>query len=83
MPSAQDNNLVLSTDPDQKKSKTMCIALKCSSRDHLSPVKLNGDILPWVAKHIGNYLQEDGTTDHDVKVKNGIFIQNAMDLNQE
>ena len=82
---AQDNNLVFSTDPDMKKSKTMCIAFNCDSKDQLGSVKLNGDGLPWVtkAKHIGNFLQEDGTTDHDLRVKRGIFIQNAMELNQE
>ena len=51
----------------------------------LAPIKLNGDDLPWVskAKHIGNILHEDGSTEHDIKVKKGIFIQTAMDLNQE
>ena len=40
---------------------------------------------PWVtqAKHIGNLLHEDGTTYLDVRVKKGIFIQNAMELDQE
>ena len=82
---AEDNNLVFSTDPDPKKSKTMCIAFNCSNRDNLAPIQLCGDNLPWVsrAKHIGNFLHEDGTTDHDIRVKKGIFIQNAMDLDQE
>ena len=41
--------------------------------------------MPWVshAKHLGNFLSEDGTTDHDMKVKKGIFIQSAMEINQE
>ena len=82
---AQDNNLVFSTDPDPKKSKTMCMAFNCSSRNQLAPIKLNDDDLPWVpkAKHIGNYLHEDGTTGLDLRVKKGIFIQTAMELNQE
>ena len=48
-------------------------------------IQLNGDDLPWVtkAKHIGNMLHESGTTDADVRVKKGIFIQTAMELNQE
>ena len=82
---AVDNNLMFSTDIDPKKSKTMCVAFNCSNRGDLSPVKLNGDNLPWVpkAKHIGNHLHEDGSTDTDLKCKKGIFIQNAMELNQE
>ena len=35
------------------------------------------------AKHIGNFLHEDGSTDLDIRVKKGIFIQNAMELDQE
>ena len=82
---AVENNLVFSTDPDPKKSKTMCIAFNCSTKDHLAPIQLGSDNLPWVkkAKHIGNYLHEDGTTDLDVRVKKGIFIQTAMELGQE
>ena len=82
---AQDNNLVFSTDPDPRKSKTMCMAFNCSTRDQLAPVKLNDENLPWVAKakHIGNYLHQDGTTDLDLRVKKGMFIQTAMELNQE
>ena len=82
---AEDNDLVFSTDPDPKKSKTMCIAFNCSNKESLAPVKLNDDNLPWVsqAKHIGNYLHEDGTSDLDLRVKKGIFIHSAMELNQE
>ena len=81
---AAENNLVFSTDVDPRKSKTMCIAFNCSNREQLAPVQLNGDDLPWVskAKHIGNWLNEDGSTDLDLRVK-GIFIQTAMELNQE
>ena len=82
---AAENNLVFSTDVDPRKSKTMCIAFNCSNREQLAPVQLNGDDLPWVskAKHIGNWLNEDGSTDLDLRVKKGIFIQTAMELNQE
>ena len=82
---ASDNCLKFSTDPDQLKSKTMCIAFKCENRNEVASVKLNGDDLPWVtkAKHIGNMLHESGTTDADVRVKKGVFIQSAMELNQE
>ena len=82
---AKENKLIFSTDTDPKKSKTMCMAFNCNNRDLLSSVQLNGDDLPWVpkAKHIGNWLQEDGSTDLDLRVKKGMFIQNAMELNQE
>ena len=82
---ATENDLMFSTDPNPKKSKTMCIAFHCTNKDQLAPVKLNGDNLPWVprAKHIGNILHEDGSTGHDLLVKKGIFIQTAMELNQE
>ena len=82
---AKDNDLIFSTDQDPKKSKTMCIAFHCSNRNQLAPIKLNGDNLPWVsrAKHIGNVLHEDGSTGHDLEFKKGMFIQTAMDINQE
>ena len=82
---AVDNFLKFSTDPDPLKSKTMCIAFNCENRKDLACIQLNGDDLPWVAKakHIGNILHENGTTDADLRMKKGIFIQTAMELNQE
>ena len=82
---ASNNCLKFSTDPDPLKIKTMCIAFNCENLNELASVKLNGDDLPWVtkAKHIGNMLHESGTTVADVRVKKGIFVQNAMELNQE
>ena len=63
----------------------MCIAFNCTNKENLAPIQLCGDNLPWVskAKHIGNYLHEGGTTDLDVRVKKGMFIQTAMELEQE
>ena len=51
----------------------------------LASIRLNNDDLPWVskAKHIGNILYEDGSSGCDLEAKKGIFIQTAMDLNQE
>ena len=82
---AKANSLMFSTDSDPQKSKTMCIAFNCPNRDTLANIKLNGDNLPWVprAKHIGNIIHEDGSTDHYLEFKKGIFIKTAMDLNQE
>ena len=82
---AEQNNLLFSTDPDPKKSKTMCVAFCNSDKVKLAPVMLNGNALPWVSKtkHIGNILHESGSTDQDLKQKKGMFIQTAMDLNTE
>ena len=71
--------MIFSTDIDPKKSKTMCLAFNCEDKVALAPVKLNGDDLPWVskAKHLGNWLHEDGSTDLDIQVKKGTFMQNV------
>ena len=63
----------------------MCIAFNCTTKEQLSSIVLDNNILPWVtkAKHIGNYLHEDGTTGYDLSVKRGIFIQTALEINQE
>ena len=65
---AKENNLIFSTDIDPKKSKTMCLAFNCEDKVALAPVKLNGDDVPWVskAKHLGNWLHEDGSTDLEI-----------------
>ena len=82
---ANENDLVFSTDADPRKSKTMCMAFNCPNKDQLASIRLNNDDLPWVskAKHIGNILYEDGSSGCDLEAKKGIFIQTAMDLNQE
>ena len=51
----------------------------------LSDVLLDGNKLPWKesAKHIGNYLHENGTMDKDVQVKRAQFIQTCMEQNDE
>ena len=62
---------MFSSDPDPAKSKTVCIAFNCQNRESLSDIYLDGNKLPWKksAKHIGNYLCEDGTMNTDVKTK--------------
>ena len=82
---ATENDLVFSTDADPRKSKTMCMAFNCQNKEQLASIRLNNDDLPWVsrAKHIGNILYEDGSSGYDLETKKGIFIQTAMDLNQE
>ena len=46
------NNLLFSTNKDPLKSKTMRIALNCSSKEQLSIVVLDNNVLPWVTKAI-------------------------------
>ena len=54
-----EHSMTFSTDPSPSKSKTKCMVFSRSKTvDNIVPVKLNGDILPWVssAKHLGNQL---------------------------
>ena len=37
---AEDNSLVFSTDLDPRKSKTMCLAFNCDTRDNLASIQL-------------------------------------------
>ena len=54
---AKEHNLVFSTDPDPKKSKTKCIAYLKTQRN-LRKLKLCENDLPWwdSCKHLGNKL---------------------------
>ena len=85
MTHATESDLLFSTDPDPEKSKTMCVAFNCKNKNNLAKVYLNGDPLPWkiTAKHIGNYLHENGTMDGDIKIKRAEFINTCMNLNNE
>ena len=58
------------------------MAFNCQDKDKLSE---DGNKLPWKesAKHIGNYLHENGTMDKDVQVKRAQFIQTCMEQNDE
>ena len=83
---AEENDLVFSTHEDPEKSKTMCIAFKQKvTRDKLPDVYLNGDVLPWKesVNHLGATLHSDGTMDHDIDQKRGVFISTNYSLNQE
>ena len=53
---AVENSLVFSTDPDPKKSKTMCIAFNCNNKDNLAPIQLCGDNLPQRPRSLGTML---------------------------
>lgn len=82
---ARDHDLIFSTDPNPTKSKSKCMAFS-KSKQILPPIFLNDTILPWVseAKHLGNTI----STKHlnmgkDINIKRAIFIQRAIELNQE
>ena len=83
---ATENDLIFSTDPDPKISKTVCIAFNSNEdSDSLAIITLNGDPLPWKesVKHIGTTLIRNGTMEQDCKEQRAIFIQNCMEINQE
>ena len=82
---AIQNDLMFSSDPDPIKSKTVCIAFNCQNKETLQDIYLDGNKLPWKssAKHIGNYLNEDGTMNTDVKTKRAQFINTCMNQNDE
>ena len=82
---AATHNLKFSTDPNPTKCKTKCLAFLKNQRN-LPKLILCGNPLPWVdrLKHLGNTI--NGTIDGaqlDTKIKNAIYIQNNVSLNQE
>ena len=76
------NNLLFSTDPDARKSKTKCVFM-CGKKKLVKPAPLSlyGRELPFVrnATHLGNELCEDGTMDMDMKEKTAAFITRSLD----
>ena len=82
---AEDNDLIFSTDPDETKSKTVCMAFNYKEWRKLPKLKLNGDNVPWVEKkkYLRMKLHCDGTTEQEMKEKRGIFISECMNLNQQ
>ena len=55
-----------------------------SQRIRISPLKLNGVDLPWVASadHLGHILHQDCTMDQDSKVKRAKFIDKTCELRE-
>ena len=80
------NNLLFSTYPDAKKSKTKCVFM-CGRKklDKPSPLTLYGRELPFVrsATHLGNELCEDGTMDMDTKEKTAAFITRSLEIREQ
>ena len=84
---AMELNLVFSTDPDPKKSKSKSIFMTGARLRHVSkPVNLQlyGQDLPWVssATHLGHELHQDGHMDHDCKCKRARFIDSSTSIRE-
>ena len=60
----------------------MIFSKKIKDTTNVSPIKLNGDDLPWVdeVKHLGNILQCNNSMKRDVTVKRGKFIGKSFTL---
>ena len=84
---AVSRGLKFSTNVIIEKSKTKCIAFTSNKKklSELSPVKLNGDPLPWVEsiKHLGNVLEADNSMKKDCSIKRATFIGKLNSLIQE
>ena len=80
------NNLLFSTDPDARKSKTKCIFMSGKKKlDKPAPLSLYGRELPFVrsATHLGNELCEDGSMDMDTKEKTAAFITRSLEIREQ
>ena len=84
---ASERNLLFSTNPVARKSKTKSIIFSkvASERENVAPIMLNGLPLPWVTSmlHLGNTLQEDNSMSMDCAIKRGQFIGKFHSLSQE
>ena len=79
---AEESNVIFSTDPEPKKSKTKCIYVVGNKRNLAkpSPLVLCGRELPFVsqADHLGNMLTEQGDMEHDAVIKRAKFIDASV-----
>ena len=80
------HNLTFSTNPDPKKCKTKCLAFTSNNQREFTPLKLNGNDLPWVSstKHLGTKIENcyKGAS-KDLMEKRAIFINRNNELIQE
>ena len=83
---AKNHNLIFSTDTNENKSKTKCIAFLKNDRQ-LGKLTLCDKFLPWVknVKHLGVALENKfgGLLKHDVLVKRAQYIQTNNEIMQE
>ena len=80
---ARRHNLVFSTDPDPRKSKTKCLLFRLNARE-IEPAQiiLNGRPLPWVdnASHLGHELHTTGNQDMDCRLRRYAYIGQSTEL---
>ena len=78
-----DHNLVFSTDPDPKKSKTKCVLFSGhNNKSYPFPIVLDGKKLPWVERvdHLGHVLQSTGSLEADACRARASFMARVDDL---
>ena len=80
------NNLLFSTHPDPKKSKTKCVFIKGKKKNLLPPANLQlyGVDLPWVetATHLGHEFTSEATMDTDSRMKRAAFISRSIEVRE-
>ena len=81
---ANKHNLVFSTHPDPKKSRTKCLLFRLHTREEVpDKIMLNGHTLPWVdnAAHLGHELHTTGSQDMDCRQgRNLEKFQGVLDI---
>jgi hypothetical protein len=83
----EGHNLVFSTDPVPKLSKTKCVYF-CGRNNNVkypAPVQLYGQDLPWVehADHLGHTLHQSVTMDMDCHRARAKFIDKSVDTREQ
>ena len=82
---AASHGHLFSTDADQSKCKTKCIAFT-QKPTILRDIRLCGNVLPWVNafKHLGNSISNSTClTDLDITTKRAQYISKCLELDQE
>ena len=83
---AAAHNIMFSTDPDPKKSKSKAIYVTGprGGEQKPAPLLLCGRALPWVARaeHLGHALSEDGTMRQDAREKRARFIDMSVKIRE-
>ena len=83
---ATRNNLLFSTDPDPKKSKSKCLYLRGKRKNLIPPedLQLYGVNLPWEdsATHLGHELTSEASMETDARMKRATFISRSTEVRE-
>ena len=84
---AAKSNILFSTDPDPKKSKSKALYVvgpRGAALTRPAPLQLCGSPLPWVerAEHLGHSLHQDGTMRQDCREKRAQFIDTSSKIRE-